>query len=144
MATVIFVVLTHHLKLMGLRPHYFKLRKESPGRYNDSTKQIFINKSIFLDKSSEKLLDTVCHEVYHSYQHRLISVYMDMDEKNRNLKIFRNIGIYRSEFCNYKNGSDDFNGYYTQICENDARKYAEERVKEYYKEIHTYLNSMKK
>ena len=24
MATVIFVVLTHHLKLMGLRPHYFK------------------------------------------------------------------------------------------------------------------------
>ena len=123
---------------MGLRPHYFKLRKESLGRYNDSTKQIFINKSIFLDKSSEKLLDTVCHEVYHNYQHRLISVYMDMDEKNRNLKIFRN------EFCNYKNGSDDFNGYYTQICENDARKYAEERVKEYYKQIHTYLNSMKK
>ncbi len=25
MATVSFVALTHHLKLMGLRPHYFKI-----------------------------------------------------------------------------------------------------------------------
>lgn len=120
-----------------------KMTEDLLGRYNDYSKQILINDNLFLDETSDELLDTVCHEAYHSYQHRLISIYIDMDEKDKNLKLFRNIGRYENEFRNYKNGFDDFDSYYTQTCENNARKYAEERVKEYYKEINAYLNSVR-
>lgn len=119
-----------------------KMKEDLLGRYNDYSKQILINSNLLLDETSDELLDTVCHEAYHSYQHRLISVYIDLDEKDKKLKLFRNIGRYENEFRNYKNGLDDFDSYYTQTCENNARKYAEKRVKEYYKEINAYLNSV--
>lgn len=85
------------------------------------------------------ILDSLCHEARHAYQHRLCDVYDSVSEEQRELLVFYNVQMYKQEFSNYVNGKEDAFGYYYQWCESDARAYAREAVIDYYSKIETYL-----
>ena len=109
------------------------------GYYSDKTHEIVIDMNSLLHDSSWEVLDTVCHEAYHSYQHRMVEVLNGADKSSRNLKMFRRANLYENEFDSYISGEDDFCSYYFQDCESDARDYAEEAVYDYYLQIDEYL-----
>ncbi len=109
------------------------------GYYSDKTHEIILSMDSLLYDSPWILLDTVCHEAYHSYQYRMVDAWQGADECNKNLKLFSNANSYASEFNNYIEGDENFCDYYSQDCESDARKYAEDSVADYYLKIHEYL-----
>lgn len=100
--------------------------KEKHGYYSDRLHQININVDVILYNSSWNVLSTLCHEAYHSYQYNMVRALEQVDENNRNLKFLRDAAAYEKEFNEYMPGSVDFEAYYFQQCEVDARCYAKE------------------
>ena len=109
------------------------------GYYVDATHEIVISIDAMQDEPPQELLETVCHEAYHGYEHSLVAAAEGLDEETMNLRWFRKIDSYAKEFQNYKDGTDDWFGYYGQVCEEDARSYAEEAVQDYYSRMAEYL-----
>lgn len=87
--------------------------------------------------SSEDVLDTLLHECRHKYQHQLILSYNKADEQSKKLFIYKSVPQYAENFSNYYDG-DDYEKYYNQACEKDARDYAEEGVEDYMRKIEGY------
>lgn len=109
------------------------------GYYNDGTHEIVINLESLLNDEVYEVLDTLCHEVYHSYQHRLADVYNSADANTQNLKLFKDLSSYVEELNDYKSGIEDYYTYYTQEIESDAREYAKYSVYDYYYIIFKYM-----
>lgn len=110
------------------------------GSYDDADRTIQINLSNLQDSTAEETLDSLLHEVYHSYQHRLVEAYDAMqDEQLRQLMIFQNAAQYKAEFEDYTDSEEDLEGYYFQKCEQDARSYAELCTEYYFRKIESYL-----
>ena len=74
------------------------------GYYSDNTHEIVIDMDSLLNDLSWEVLDTVCHEAYHSYQHRIVDAFNNADGNSKNLKMFRKASSYASEFNNYISG----------------------------------------
>lgn len=108
--------------------------------YNDNTHTISIDLNHLENDSVYDVLDSCCHEAYHSYQHRLVEAYNAADENSKGLRIYKAAAQYGQEFNNYIDGDYDFCSYYYQNCEMDARDYAEEAVSDYYRRIYEYLD----
>ena len=108
--------------------------------YNDRTHTISIDLYHLENDSVYDVLNSCCHEAYHSYQHRLIEAYNAAGEQMKRLQIYKSAVKYREEFCNYSDGNYDFCSYYYQDGEMDARDYAEDAVDDYYRRIEAYLN----
>jgi len=68
------------------------LSEDTLGAYDDKTHTIQINIEHFENSNSIELLDSICHEAYHAYQHRLVDAYDNVDEKHKKLLLFYNIG----------------------------------------------------
>ena len=113
--------------------------EEIAGTYNDETHEILISTKCLLYDSPWDLVNTICHEAYHAYQHRLIDLWNHADEDSRGLKIFQRVRSYAEEFKNYVSTEDDFYTYYIQHCESDARDYADDAEWDYYRKIRDYL-----
>jgi len=98
----------------------------------DNTHDIIINLEHLMNNSSWESLDTVLHEVYHCYEKRIVKAYEQIDDRDRNLKMFREseAEAYSQEFADYI--ANDTSYYYNQSCETNARIYAKEMVREYY------------
>lgn len=109
------------------------------GYYDDRKHQVIVSLDSLMNDPADEVLNTVCHESYHAYQHCIVSVLENADEELKNLRLFRNARNYAEEFCDYKSGDNGFYDYYYQECEMDAREYAEEAVLDYYKRIEEYL-----
>ncbi len=109
------------------------------GAYMDPSGVIYVNLSELEQRSAVELLNTIFHEAYHAYQHRLCDVYDSVAEEYRSLLIFDSIHSYKQEFANYTDGDEDFAEYYLQACEVNARRYAESAVEEYMYRIEHYL-----
>lgn len=110
------------------------------GNYSDRSHTISVSvKSLMYDAPCE-VVDTVCHEAYHAYQHCLVDMYNSCDDQYRDLKVYRRVKKYEVEFGDYITGTEDFCGYYEQACEEDAREYAASAVEDYYNKIHEYIN----
>lgn len=80
------------------------LREGVMGYYSDNTHEIVIDMDSLLNDLSWEVLDTVCHEAYHSYQHRIVDAFNNADGNSKNLKMFRKASSYASEFNNYISG----------------------------------------
>lgn len=65
---------------------------------------------------------------------------VETDLENKSLMLFQKARMYGNEFADYEDGSKDFNKYYMQECEIDAREYAEAGVKEYLRRIREYYD----
>lgn len=109
------------------------------GTYNDETHEILISTNCLLYDSQWELVNTVCHEAYHAYQHRLVDLWNHADQGSKDLKIFRRVISYEEEFQNYVDSGEDFYSYYIQRCESDARDYADDAEWDYYRKIRDYL-----
>lgn len=107
--------------------------------YNDRTHVITINIDHLEADSAHEILDSLCHEARHAYQHRLCDVYDSVSEDQRELLVFYDVQMFKQEFSSYVDGKEDALGYYFQWCESDARSYARESVIDYYSKIETYL-----
>lgn len=107
--------------------------------YSDISHTICINLEHLENDSVAEVLNSCCHEAYHSYQHRLVDAYNETPEEIQKLRIYRNVALYVDEFATYSDGYEDFFSYYSQQCEKDAREYAENAVDDYYSRINEYL-----
>lgn len=90
-----------------------------------------------LENSPEwRVIETVCHEVYHCYEHCLVDIYTGSSAKNRHLSVFEKAKQYKWEFENYVDPEgregEAFYEYYDQEVERDARAYATMTAPEYY------------
>ena len=109
------------------------------GKYSHRDKQIIVNKSMLMQLPSWRMIENACHESYHAYQRCLVDAYADAAENYKKLRIFDGIEIYKDEFSNYIDGEDNFEGYYGQRLEEDARSYGEEAMLKYKLRIKEYL-----
>lgn len=114
------------------------LDENTLGHYNDATKTITLNLSYLSTADAKTMLSTLCHECYHSYQHRLVELYDQMEGEAKGLLLFRDASYYKDEFANYVDGSEDYESYSTQWCELDSDKYADEAIIDYYYRIYQY------
>lgn len=107
--------------------------------YTDNSRSIAINIEHLLYSPARDVLQSLLHEIYHSYQYRLVDAYKKMDEESRKLRVFQTAKTYMEEFADYSSGEEYFFAYYSQQCESDARAYAELSAEDYYAKIDTYL-----
>lgn len=115
------------------------LENYKSGNYSDNTHSITISAADIMYNDPMDLVNTICHESYHAYEHRLIDMYESSTEQYEKLKVFEDIVEYRKEFNNYIEYSpalDNYVEYYYQLCEVDARDYADIREFEYYVSIY--------
>lgn len=117
------------------------LREGLAGCYSDSTHEITVSMDSLLNDSSKELVDTICHEAYHSFQHRTIDAYDEASDDMKDLYLYYDATIYKEEFSNYIDGKEDLCSYYTQTVERHARRYASSATDEYFERINEYLLS---
>ncbi len=113
--------------------------KYTLGYYSDSRRIIAVSAYYLECADSWEIVNTICHEAYHSYQYSLVSLYEESPDELKNLYLFRKVRKYREEFDHYCSGDESFNEYYLQQCETDARDYAAEAEYEYYRRISAYV-----
>ena len=116
------------------------LDETTHGHYDDSTRTIAINVDHILEDSAHDLVETVAHEAYHAYEHRLVDLFNSAGSQERNLLIFDRIKEYRDNFDNYISGDEDIISYASQAVEHDSVRYSIVAVIDYYDAIEEYLN----
>ncbi len=104
------------------------------GQYDDSTHTIAVSTDYLETHTAHEMLDTICHEAYHAYQHRVCDAHDALNDSYKDLLLFYRAGIYEDEFANY-DGGDNFDVYYSQQVEVDSRNYAADAVEDYYMKI---------
>lgn len=112
------------------------------GAYEHGTKTVMLSLEHLAFDEPEAVLDTLCHEVYHAYQHRLVNLYNSLNTPERNLALFRDVSDYAYEFDHYISGSDEgqtFESYIDQKCEADSYVYASQAVSFYFDIINSYI-----
>jgi len=113
------------------------------GFYDDRTHTISIVLSHLENDLASEVLNTVLHESYHGYSYRLVDAYEQVDDQSKQLAAYRVAKYYKDELSHYVSGSDgnnNFDDYYNQRCEADAREYAKIAVQDYYDRIENYLS----
>lgn len=110
--------------------------------YDDSVHIINIDDVYFDNCTAQSMLNTICHEVYHAYQFRLVDAYRQIDESLRKMEPFDAAGVYAAEFENYISSNEDSSGYENQLCEKDAYDYAKSRTEHNYQFLEVYKKTM--
>ncbi len=119
-----------------------ELEENVEGSYSHSSSTIYISSQLLEYGTAHDNLDTLCHEVFHSAEHQLVEIYQSLPESERNSCNYSELAeTYIYEFSNYTRGVNDFNTYYQQRIEADARDYASASVNDYYRRIKEYLDS---
>ena len=85
------------------------------------------------------MLDTLLHEVYHCYEHRLVEVYTAVNPELQRLRLFRDAADYADEMAQLVDPEEDYSAYAAQAKETDSRIYAATGVQEYYDRIAAYM-----
>lgn len=101
------------------------------GGYANVNNTLFLNRDHLDYDPPEEVLDTILHEVRHCYQHKLCELFESVDIAYRDMIFLRDARQYIFEFHNYTEGTNDYEIYYNQSCESDAREYAAMRFTVY-------------
>ena len=127
---------------LGIEPpaiEYADLGESTWGETDYEENTVRINAELLNDKTSENLVETLLHELYHVYTYRCIVLYNKLGKEDRGLLLFRVAEMCAQDFNNYESGEEDFEAYANQACEISARKYAEDGCAEIYERIGEYL-----
>ena len=62
----------------------------------------------------EEVLDTLLHEIYHCYEHRLAEVYTSADPELQRLRLFRDAADYVNEVAQPVDTEEDYSAYAAQ------------------------------
>lgn len=102
------------------------------GRYEDAAGRVSVQREHLETAPAREVVNTICHEMYHCYQHRLVELYKTAQPKNRDLQLFDRAKIYLKESGDYKRAAEDgYDAYARQMVENDARYYAQMTAERY-------------
>lgn len=110
--------------------------------YNEIDKLITIDRTFLQEGQPKVLLNSVLHEIYHAYEHMLVYIYINATPEEQKLRIFMRCDDYLEECLDYQEGVgsvENYELYYNQALEEDARAYASEMAEEYYDEIDTIM-----
>lgn len=106
------------------------------GQYSDETKEMWIDIEHLMESPVEDCISTVCHEVFHSAQHYLISN-IDWSNDVFQCSYFDELQSWRVNEENYKSAElSGFDAYENQPLEVAARQYAAEETQR----ILSYIN----
>ena len=115
------------------------LPENTLGSYDDSSRAISISIEHLENDPVEEVLDTLLHEIYHCYEHRLAEVYTSADPELQRLRLFRDAADYVNEVAQPVDPEEDYSAYAAQAMETDSRAYAAAGVQEYYDRIAAYM-----
>ena len=115
------------------------LEESHAAQYEERQHRIVINIDHLREGTAWDNVDTLTHEARHCYQHCLTEAYESADRDLKSLRIFKEARTYMEEFSSYKDGDQDYEGYYNQACETDARDYAESAAYEYMSRVYAYI-----
>ncbi len=95
------------------------------GDYSHTLGLMRINAEVLADYEIYQVLDVICHEVFHSYQHYIIDN-TDWDSPLVDTPFYASARRWKANIEDYKDaGRDGQEAYYDQSLERDARRYAE-------------------
>ena len=139
---VLGVIANIEIRYLGINHElYLKsavLDEDTAAHYNHRNHEIVIDLDHLRTSEAADVLDSLCHECYHSYQHQMIELYDSAGSKYQNMLVFQHVDDYIEEFNNYSDGSENILDYYYQTTEITARRYASESVVDYYELIDEY------
>lgn len=115
------------------------LPENTLGTYCHSEYRITIDAQHMALSSGESVLNTLCHECYHSYQHMTTELYQVVPERYRNMLLFTDARTYLQEYGEPFDPDVDFMGYYNRRTEQMARAYAQTAVDEYFSSITAHV-----
>lgn len=115
------------------------LPEHTLGIYSDKYRLVRINLTHLESDPVEEVLDTLLHEVHHSYTNRLADVYDAVPSEYQDLRLLRDASHYSDESSNYVDPREDYYGYISQHVEMDSETYAAYGVQEYYARISEWL-----
>ncbi len=105
-----------------------KLDPYTLGQYSDETKEMWIDIKHLMESPVEDCISTICHEVFHSAQHYLISN-IDWNNEVFQSSYFDELQSWRVNGENYKSAElSGFDAYENQPLEIAAREYAVEET----------------
>ena len=105
------------------------------GRYIKKDHTVQIDRDHVVNSPAEEVLATLCHEAYHAYQTAVVETFAYAEKEKQALLLFRQVEIYQEELRQYQDGTVDYEGYYTQELEEDARAYSRSAVKDWYAKL---------
>lgn len=124
-----------------VRVRAISMEENTMGGYDHASRTVMLSLEYLAFDPSEELLNTICHEVRHAYQHYLVELYQSLKEQEQNLALFHEISDYAYEFDNYISGSGEtIEAYFEQKCEVDSSAYADRIVMNYYNAICAHLD----
>ena len=104
-----------------VRVHAISMEENTMGGYDHASRTVMLSLEHLAFDPSEELLNTICHEVRHAYQHYLVELYQSLKEQEQNLALFHEISDYAYEFDNYISGfGETIEAYFEQKCEVDS------------------------
>lgn len=104
-----------------------KMNENTYALYRETKNEITVNTKV-LNGKPEDIIETVSHETYHKYQHKIVALYNSMDSEEKKLVLFDKAREYYSELGNYVSGEKDFEKYKNQALESDAREFAQQET----------------
>lgn len=106
--------------------------------YNRLFKKIIIRTSLLDNTSGNMALQSTIHEVRHAYQNNLAKSYEENDVDWMAETVLEDAKNYAKSLDHKRNNVQDYDQYYNELIECDARKYATKRMREYYQLIYDY------
>lgn len=122
--------LDHELKV-----HATTLGKNTNACYRPKEKSVNVNIKRLEYAKGYEMLTSVAHESFHAYQHRMVETYKTAGAAEKKLLYFRKLEKYDKEMSNYISGKADYEAYYNQSMEIDARAYGKERAAYYHNKL---------
>lgn len=106
---------------------------DTGGTYDPETDEITLNCYYINHLPFAVSLNSLLHECTHAYQHAMVNAYQATPEEYRNLVCLRDARVFQYEFAHYVSGDEDdeFDKYYSQKVERDAREVAEATTRFY-------------
>ncbi len=102
------------------------------GEYRHDTKTVYIRTEHLDSGQVEEVVNTLLHEVRHSWQHNIVEMYAtvenSLDVRFTELELFRNARVFGENYRDYKHAEDDEKAYYEQAVEVDSRSFASDRI----------------
>lgn len=108
--------------------------------YCEETHEILVDLDSLLNDTSWELVNSIAHEARHCYQYRLAEVYQATQTDDQDLLLFREAlaPVFADELANYEDAKDNFQAYYDQQLERDARDYADAAEYDYRRQLETH------
>lgn len=98
------------------------------GQYSNEAKEIWIDIEHLAKSPVEECIQTICHEIFHSYQHYLVDN-LDWDSDVLQCSYFTELHVWKENQENYRSvWTSGYDAYESQPLEITARSYAEQET----------------